>query len=487
MITRSATWSTVAALVTLTACPPARAQTPHAAAADSAAAHHAGHAAHGSETGDHAAHGHSMAGHAAAAHAAAEHPAHGHAAGHPAAGHAHPMSAHDHLAHAAMTGMYGPYPITREASGTSWQPDDALHRGVHGARGDWSLMLHGFADVAFDHQGGDRGDDRVFSGNMLMGMARRQAGPGTLGLRVMMSAEPATIGKRGYPLLLQTGETADGRTPLIDRQHPHDLFMELAGAYNVARGNRSLFVYAGLPGEPALGPPAFMHRFSGLAFPDAPITHHWLDSTHIAYGVLTAGAVADRLKLEVSGFRGREPDQDRWNLESPTLDSHSFRVSFNPTPAWALQASFGRLISPEQLEPDVDTDRTTASALYAHAWDGGHGEATLAWGRNRNRPGHILDAFTAEAAAQLRDKHTVFARVERVEKDELFPPGSPLEGRGFEVGRVSAGYRAEVWRDEHVALGVGALGGVSLIPSSLEAAYGERPVSLLVFAHAELR
>src|SRR4030095_11229460 len=142
----------------------------------------------------------------------------------------------------------------------------------------------------------------------------------------MLSGEHATIGKEGYPLLLQTGETADGVTPLIDRQHPHDLFMELAGAYSVSSGHRALFCYGGRPGEPALGPPAFMHRFSGVNIPVAPITHHWLDSTHITYGVLTAGAVVDRVKVEASAFRGREPDEDRLDIESPELESHSFPV-----------------------------------------------------------------------------------------------------------------------------------------------------------------
>jgi hypothetical protein len=196
----------------------------------------------------------------------------------------------------------------------------------------------------------------------------------------MLSLEPATIGKEGYPLLLQTGETADGRTPLIDRQHPHDLLMELAGSYSLSSRNRSLFLYGGLPGEPALGPPAFMHRSSGINIPVAPITHHWLDSTHITYGVLTAGAVVDRVKVEASAFRGREPDEDRWDIESPKLDSHSFRLSVNPTDHWSLQTSYGRIHSPEQREPDVNQDRTTASAIHDGTFgDTGRWEGTLAW------------------------------------------------------------------------------------------------------------
>src|SRR5689334_6706068 len=160
-----------------------------------------------------------------------------------------------------MNGLYGPYPMSREASGTAWQPEAARHEGIHVMRGAWMAMLHGSADLVYDNQGGGRGGDKVFSDNMGMGMAQRTLGPGTLGLRAMLSLEPATIGKEGYPLLLQTGETANGRTPLVDRQHPHDLFIELAGSYGVSSGTRSLFIYGGLPGEPALGPPAFMHRF----------------------------------------------------------------------------------------------------------------------------------------------------------------------------------------------------------------------------------
>ncbi|HEY2923759.1 MAG TPA: hypothetical protein VGJ98_02205 [Candidatus Eisenbacteria bacterium] len=393
----------------------------------------------------------------------------------------------DHGEQGTMGAMYGPYPMTREASGTAWQPDRARHRGLHWMRGSWMLMLHGAADLVLDTQGGLRGDDKIFSSNMLMGMAQRPVGPGKLGLRAMLSLEPATIGKNGYPLLLQTGETADGQTRLIDRQHPHDLFMELAASYSISSGNRSLFLYGGLPGEPALGPPAFMHRFSGMAVPQAPITHHWLDSSHITFGVLTAGGVLGPAKLEASAFRGREPDQNRYDIESPKLDSHSFRFSLNPTPSWALQASYGRLTSPEQLEPDVDVDRTTASAIHAADWGTGHWETTLAWGRNRSRPGPTLDAIVLESAMQLRERHTLFARAERVEKNELFPEGDPRDGLVYRVGQLAAGYRYDFWRSERVALGLGALGTISFVSRSIRDVYGGDPTSGMVFAHVELR
>src|SRR5437764_516397 len=199
------------------------------------------------------------------------------------------------------SGILGAYPITRDSSGTSWQPDDSAHSAIHGMAGDWMLMGHLMLTGVYDTQNGPRGGDKTFLEGMLMGAARRDLANGdTINLRAMLSPDPL-MGKSGYPLLLASGETANGVTPLIDRQHPHDLFMELAASYAHRLGDADgIFLYAADPGEPALGPPAFMHRPSGMDIPDAPITHHWLDSTHIAFGVLTGGFVHDDWKLEVS-------------------------------------------------------------------------------------------------------------------------------------------------------------------------------------------
>ena len=230
-----------------------------------------------------------------------------------------------------MKGFLGPYAMTREGSGTSWLPDATPHEGVHAMFGDWMVMGHALINGVYDNQGGPRGGSKFFVPGMLMGMVQRDFGNATLGFRAMLSPDPF-MGPRGYPLLLATGETADGKTPLVDRQHPHDLFMELAGTYSRRlSANSSWFVYAGLPGEPALGPSAFMHRTSGMDIPEAPITHHWLDSTHITFGVVTTGLVLDRIKIEASAFRGREPDQHRYDIEAPRLDSFSARVSWART------------------------------------------------------------------------------------------------------------------------------------------------------------
>jgi len=384
-----------------------------------------------------------------------------------------------------MKGATGNYGMTRDASGTAWQPESSPMDGWHGMLGDWSTMLHGSLTGVYDHQGGPRGGDKVFSESMLMGMAQKQVGSGTLTFRAMLSLDPL-MGKRGYPLLLQTGETADGVSPLVDRQHPHDLFMELAALYSVPVGNDvSLFGYVGYPGEPALGPPTFMHRFSGMDDPAAPITHHWLDSTHITYGVLTAGVVAGDWKIEGSLFRGREPDQFRWNFDPISLDSASGRLSWNPSPNWALQISYGFIRSPEQLEPGVDQHRTTASASYNLPLESGNWQTTLAWGRNANQPGHTLDAFLLESALSWH-RHTVFARAENAQKDELFEPPSPLAGDVFRVSTLSLGYVYDIPVARHLKLGLGAMGSVYDLPTAIQPAYGSGPVSYMLFTRLKI-
>ncbi len=288
------------------------------------------------------------------------------------------MAGHD----MAMTGALGAHPMERESSGTAWQPDSSDHQGLMIMRGGWTLMAHGVLNLVADRQSGPRGDDKGFASGMLMGMARHPLGNGTVQFKAMVSPDPL-MGANGYPLLLASGETANGTDRLIDRQHPHDFFMELSGSVSQNIGsNSSVFLYAGLPAEPAFGPPAFMHREAILASPEAPITHHWLDSTHISFGVVTAGLVLDRVKIEASRFNGREPDQHRWNIETGPLDSTAVRLSWNPTRTLALQGSWGHFTDPEQLEPGVDQTRWSASLLYADDIAPGWKLAgTLAWGR----------------------------------------------------------------------------------------------------------
>jgi hypothetical protein len=390
-----------------------------------------------------------------------------------------------------MKGMLGGYSMMRDASGTAWQPDSSPMWAIMGKRGDWSTMVHGYATLVYDNQGGPRGDEKTFVASMFMGMGQRQLGGGTLTLKAMGSLDPL-MGKSGYPLLLATGETADGRTELVDRQHPHDAFMELSATYSHSLGrDLSGFVYLGLPGEPALGPATYMHRFSGIANPEAPISHHWLDSTHVTFGVATAGLVYEDLKLEGSIFTGREPDENRWDIERPRMDSWSVRGSVNPTANLSAQVSHGFIRSPEALHPEEDVRRTSASVTWNlplgkdRNW-----QSTLAWGRNDpsgGDHGHTTDAFLFDSAIQL-DRWTIFGRAENVDKDELFGDehdGDPLAGRVFNVSKLSLGgyYSIPIGR---VALDLGGLVSKYDLPPDIQPRYGSDPTSFMLFTRLRI-
>jgi hypothetical protein len=398
----------------------------------------------------------------------------------------HQPGATPHDQHVAMKAFLGPYPFTREASGTSWQPDASPHDGIHANYGDWSLMWHALFNGIYDKQGGPRGGEKTFVNGMVMGMAQRPLGDGTFGLRAMLSPDPF-MGPAGYPLLFAAGETADGRTLLVDRQHPHDLFMELAATYSHnLSATSSIYIYAGLPGEPALGPPAFMHRTSGMDNPEAPLTHHWLDSTHITFGVMTVGAVFDTVKIEGSAFRGREPDQHRFDIEAPGLDSFSGRLTWNPTRELSMQVSYGRIHSPEGLEPDVDEDRLTASATYTQPFGQNNlWSTTFAWGRKFNRPGDTLDAFMLESAVVFQKTWTLFMRAERIDSHDLLhdTPGvdEHLQHAVLPVSKISVGGIHDFRVAENVKLGLGGLVSKFIVPGELKPFYGSDPTSYMLF------
>lgn len=388
-----------------------------------------------------------------------------------------------------MEGALGPYAMTREGSGTSWQPEATPMLGWMGMHGDWMLMAHGFVNAVYDRQSGPRGGHKAFSQSMAMVMAQRPLGPGKLGVSAMLSLDPA-MGKTGYPLLFETGETANGVTPLVDRQHPHDLLMELAATYSVPLGrDGAAFAYVGLPGEPALGPSAFMHRFSGMRNPEAPLTHHWLDSTHITFGVVTLGASRGAWKLEGSWFNGREPDQSRWNIETRGFDSWSARLTCNPAPAWSMQLSYGDLKSPEQLEPDTRVKRTTASVSYQADTAVGPWQTTLGWGQNHKMApdgAKRLPGWLLESTWVAYERHTLFGRFEQVDNDELFHDGEPLAGQTFQVRKLSLGYIHDFAKTGLVAWGIGGLVGLYDAPAQLDAVYGKHPTSAMVFLQGRL-
>ena len=376
-----------------------------------------------------------------------------------------------------MTGILGSYPMSRDSSGTSWQPEVAEHQGIHETLGDWSLMGHATITGIYDSQSGPRGTTQWFASGETMGAARRDFDAAdTLNLRLMLSPDPF-MGARGYPLLLAAGETANGTTTLIDRQHPHDLVMEMAASFTHSLSQEdSAFLYVGYPGEPALGPSAFMHRASGMDDPAAPITHHWLDSTHITFGVATLGFVHDDWKLEVSQFTGREPDQHRFDFDEARFDSTAARVTWNPSPNWSFQASWGFLKSPEQLTPTINETRYTASAMYVVPLDGGASLATtLAWGHKQLSDGTGLDGMLLESEYKPDADWTVFARGEAEDNDELFASGA-IET----VGELSLGAIRDWKVAEHLSFGIGGLYAFDFVPHSVPL-YGGGPHGSMLF------
>ena len=392
-----------------------------------------------------------------------------------------------------MPAAFGPYAVTREASGTAWQPDASPMQGVMRMSGNWTFMGQALFNGVYDSQSGPRGDSLAFASGMVMGMTTGAlSAHDTVVFRAMLSPDPL-MGKRGYPLLLAAGETADGRTSLIDRQHPHDLFMELSASYSRRIGqNGSVFVYGGLPGEPAFGPGSFMHRLSIMDSPEAPITHHWFDSTHITFGVITAGLTKGGVKIEASRFKGREPDQYRYNIETPKLDSTAVRASWNPLTTLALQASWARLKSPEQLTPDEDQERWSASAIYTRTL-GAHGyfAATAAWGRKTEiaadgHRGPALDAYLLEATIKPDDRWTVFARAERVDTDELLPAPGQVHGPEFTVGKASVGAIRDFRLTRDMKFGVGGLVARSLTPAGLDPSYGGDRTNGMAFVRVKV-
>ncbi len=374
-------------------------------------------------------------------------------------------------------------------SGTSWQPATTPMYMWYKRAGKWLLFFHGDAKIGVNAQGGPRGVTKFESQNWLMPMAFRRVGPGTLQLRGMFSFEPFTFSGPGSPQLFQTGETFRGR-PIVDAQHPHDLFMELSATYTMPLGERGTwFAYLGFPGEPALGPTAFMHRWSASENPSAPLTHHLQDSTHISFGVFTTGFTYRWLKVEGSFFNGREPGENRYNFEFNPWNSRSVRLSFAPNKNWAMQWSYGLLKNPEALEPG-DVKRMTASVSYNKQFARGNWASSFIWGRNRelhHLPGQTLNGYTAESTVNFLDRNYVYTRLELVDKGGLLSrterqqlgitDNHPL----FRIGAYTFGYTRDVWTTDKLNVALGSDVTFYSKPAVLDTIYGDRPVSYRFF------
>ncbi|HMI07305.1 MAG TPA: hypothetical protein VK528_07160 [Flavobacterium sp.] len=380
-------------------------------------------------------------------------------------------------------------PMSRNGSGTAWLPDASPMYGNMFHASNWMFMLHGNFFIRYNNQDfadkGIRGNDEFDAPNWLMFMGQRKVGnKGLFHFNTMFSLDALTGGNDGYPLLFQSGEAYRGK-PLVDRQHPHDLFSELSVSYSYAISRDiDAFLYLGYPGEPALGPTAFMHRPSALYNPDAPLSHHWIDATHITFGVATFGFRYHSFKIEASSFTGREPNEERYDFDKPKFDSWSSRLSFNPSNNWALQVSHGYLNSPEELHPDENINRTTASVNYSLplSTDGSF-DGVVLWGLNKAKGNEAENAFLIEGSWQKK-KLALHSRYEYVQKsvhelnlDEAIYGQEVL----FPVNAFTLGINYDLLKIMKLRLQAGSQ--ITFYKSSqrLETLYGENPMAFEIY------
>lgn len=380
-------------------------------------------------------------------------------------------------------------PMGRDGSGTSWLPDASPMYGIMFNSGKWSYMVHGNVAIRYTDQDlfnrGSRGGEKFDAPNWFMGMAQRNIGEkGLLHFNLMMSLDRLTEGGNGYPLLFQSGESWKN-IPLVDRQHPHDLFAELSASYAYALSDKTdVSIYVGYPGEPALGPVAFMHRPSAMADPDAPISHHWQDATHITFGVATIGFRFDQFKIEGSSFTGREPDENRYNFDSPTFDSWSTRLDYNPSENWAFQVSHGFIKSPEALRPDENVYRTTASAVYSLPFgDENTFNATAVWGLNKTPDQDGNNSALFEGDVRLK-KFDLYTRYEYVQKTtEELNLNSIIYGDDsiFGVNAITFGLNYDLMKIGPLNMAIGGQLTYYNASNRLNSLYGSNPMGGEVF------
>lgn len=348
----------------------------------------------------------------------------------------------------------------------------------------WMTMVHGWMFVNYDDQGGPSGGRTLESQNHFMGMAMRAFLGGKLTLLGTLSLEPATIPSAGSPELFQTGETNQG-VLLVDVQHPHDFFAQIAGSWEKQLSqDTSLSFYAAVVGEPALGPPAYVHRASALENPTAPLSHHNQDSTHISYDVLTLGLTSGNVVLEGSAFHGAEPDENRWNIQAGAIDSFSGRLTVTPLEGWTVQVSGGHLTNPEAAEPG-DLTRLTGMIAYETALPDGSLAVSLITGRNEES-GEVAWGTLLEWNWVFGHWNTIYGRLEAVDRDLYVlvhkrqpPPGVPPDRT--RVDAATLGYARDFPVVPFLSTGLGADVTLYRFTDRLDPVYSRNPVSFHVF------
>ncbi len=377
--------------------------------------------------------------------------------------------------------------IFEEGSGTSGLPASSPMYGYMSQPGNWMLMFHGNLFLRYDAQditkSGSRGSAHFDAPDWFMMMAENKLNESNkIKFSLMLSLDPFLVGGRGYPLLFQTGESWKNQ-PLVDRQHPHDLFSELSAAYTYSFSNDfALNLYLGYPGEPALGPPAFMHRPSAESNPDSPIGHHWQDATHITFGTATVGLQFFNSKIEGSVFNGREPNENRYNFDKPHFDSYSGRITTNLWKDFSFQVSYAYLKSPEWLHPEESIHRTTVSLLHSKkVSDGLIINSAIIWGNNYISSNDKEGSILLETDISF-SRVGVYGRYESVQKSagELSLDQFNSENI-FDINALTVGTHFTLLTFSNTDLMAGIQGSLFIPPQELRSLYGKNPVSLEVY------
>jgi hypothetical protein len=383
--------------------------------------------------------------------------------------------------------------LQHSTSGTDAEPDSTQSEMRMASRGAWTFMFHGEGFLNEIQQTGPRGADKLFSTNWFMPMAQRKFNDSTLTFRTMLSLEPGTVSKRRYPELFQQGETAYG-LPIVDGQHPHDFFMELAAFYDYKLGEKTVLSFYLAPvGDPALGPIAYPHRASASEDPVAPLGHHLQDSTHISDDVVTVGITHRSVRLEASGFHGREPDESRWSIQSGAIDSWSTRVTVNPAENWSFQYSIAQLHSPEALQPTEDVRRMTASLMYDRPMHNGNWASMILWGRNQSlSDGNVGNGYLLESTLRFLNRNYAWTRIENVDRtNELLLGETPLpkglvERYFTRVQAYTGGYDRDLGVMQHVSMAIGGQVTWYGVPEVLQPIYGSHPIGVVAFFRVRL-
>ena len=346
----------------------------------------------------------------------------------------------------------------------------------------WRWNAHGNVFFGLNDQERKFTDFRTIeSQNWAMGTGTHAAGAGQLTLSSMLSLEPVTLKNIGSPQVFQTGETFE-RAPLVDYQHPHDLVTALGASYVRPAGPWRLSLAGGVAGAAALGPEPFMHRASASENPEAPLSHHQLDSTHITPGVVSVGLSRGEARIETSWFRGREPDEDRTDIDLGALDSWSMRGTWSRGP-WSAQVSGGHLHNPEITSPGRDITRLTASVARTRTAGSLSTALFAAWGENREVHGP-MDAYLFEAQISWMDRNHLYSRAELVTKDILNAGSDSVGFIDFHplsrVGALTIGYTRDFNGSNRSRFGLGGDVTIYDVPANLKENYGQ-PVSMHIF------